>query len=86
MISAFADRSLARAIFLVSQRRAVTLKLTLHFYETIPLYSWLEAHPEILSLDNDLAHIGADLRIQGTKLAARADATFRLLRRTKKQT
>ena len=85
MASAFADRSLARAVWHHTQRLSVTLKLTLHYYETVPLHSWLEAHPELLSLDNDVVQVRAELKIAGQKLAARADATFRLLRRTQKQ-
>ena len=81
MASAFADRSLAVAVWSVTRRMSVTLKLTLHFYETVRLHHWLEAHPEVVSFDHDLVQVRADLRIDGSKLAARADATFRVLRR-----
>ena len=81
MASAFADRSLAVAVWAAARRLSVTLKLTLHFHETVRLHDWLEADPEVLSNVDGIVHVGADLRINGEKLAARADATFRLLRR-----
>lgn len=86
MASAFADRALAVAVWDVGGRASVTLKLTLHFYETVRLHDWLEAHPQVLSSADDLVQVSADLMIGGQKRAARADATFRLLRRTKKHT
>ena len=85
MASAFSDRSLAVAVYGVTRRASVTLKLTLHFYETVRLHNWLEAHPRVVSDENDLVQVTADLLIDGTKLAARADATFRTLRRPQKQ-
>ena len=85
MASAFADRSLAMAVWAATKRPSVTLKLTLHFLETVRLHNWLEAHPTVVSYEHDLVHVGADLLINGEKLAARADATFRSLRRRQKQ-
>lgn len=85
MASAFADRSLAMAVWGATERMSVTLKLTLHFLETVRLHDWLEAHPSVLSQDHDLVQVSADLLINGEKLAARADATFRTLRRRQKQ-
>ena len=85
MASAFSDRSLAVAVYGVTRRASVTLKLTLHFYETVRLHNWLEAHPRVISSEHDLVQVTADLMINGTKLAARADATFRTLRRPQKQ-
>jgi acyl-coenzyme A thioesterase PaaI-like protein len=84
MASAFADRSLAVAVWNATQKMSVTLKLTMHFYETVRLHDWLEAHPVVLSAENGVVQVTADLLIDGRKLAARADATFRSLRRTAK--
>ena len=81
MASAFADRSLAMAVWAEARRASVTLKLTLHFLATVRLHNWLEAHPRVPSFDHDLVQVTADLMINGEKLAARADATFRVLRR-----
>lgn len=85
MASAFSDRALAIAVYDAARRASVTLKLTMHFFETVRLHNWLEAHPRVLSFENDLVQVTADLMIDGTKLAARADATFRTLRRPQKQ-
>lgn len=85
MASAFSDRALAVAVFSATGRMSVTLKLSLHFYETVRQETWLEAHPEVVSYEHDLVQVSADLLIDGTKLAARADATFRTLRRPQKQ-
>lgn len=84
MASAFADRALAVAVWDATKRFSVTLKLTLHFYETVRLHDWLEVHPNVSSVSNGIVQVHADLLIGGTKLAARADATFRSLRRTAK--
>ena len=85
MASAFADRALARAVWATANKPSVTLKLTMSFFETVRLHDWLEAHPKVLSYEHDLVQVSADLRINGEKLAARADATFRTLRRRQKQ-
>lgn len=86
MASAFADRALAVTVWYASGRASVTLKLSLHFYTTVRLHDWLEAHPQILHMDTSLVQVSADLKINGARPAARADATFRLLRRGKTQT
>lgn len=85
MASAFADRALAMAVFEVTRKMSVTLKLTLHFYQTVRLHDWLEAHPRVLSHEDGLVNVTADLRIGGDKLAAHADATFKTLRRQQKE-
>ena len=85
MASAFADRSRAMAVWAATGRASVTLKLSLHFLETVRLHNWLEAHPRVISNAHELVQVTADLLIDGKKLAARADATFRTLRRRKKQ-
>ena len=85
MASAFADRSLARMAWAATSKMSVTLKLTMHFFETVRLHNWLEAHPRLESYQHDLVQVSADFLINGEKLAVRADATFRTLRRPQKQ-
>lgn len=85
MASSFADRSLAIAVWSVAHRPSVTLKLTVNFLETVRLHDWLEAHPVVQSYAHDMVQVSADLKIRGEKIAARADATFRTLRRRQKQ-
>lgn len=84
MIGAFADRSLAVAVYDATHRMSVTLKLTLQYFETVRLHDWLEAHPRVHSTQDGIVQVSADLLISGEKLAARADATFRSLRRVQK--
>jgi len=81
MASAFADRSMAVTVWDATRKMSVTLKLTMHFYETVRLHDWLEAHPRVLSTTSGIVQMTADLLINGEKLAMRADATFRTLRR-----
>jgi len=81
MASAFADRSMAVAVWDASRKMSVTLKLTMHFFETVRLHDWLEAHPRVQSTANGIVQVTAELLINGEKLAMRADATFRTLRR-----
>ncbi len=83
MVSSFADGALAWAVWYETRKMSVTLKLTTSFYGTIRPGDWLEAHPRVISADAGVVHVSADLKVdQG--LAARADATFRVLRRTVK--
>ena len=84
MVSTFADGALAWAVWHATQKMSVTLKLTLSFYETIRLHDWLEARPRVQSTDHGIVQVTAELLIGGDKLAARADATFRSLRRQQK--
>lgn len=84
MISAFADGALAWAVGAATRKSSVTLKLTTSFYDIIRPGEWLEAQPEVLSVDDGVVQVTADLKVGGEKLAARADATFRTVRRTVK--
>lgn len=86
MASAFADRALAVAAWSVLHRPSVTLKLTLHFFDSVPAGAWLEAHPIIHSHIDGMVQLSAEMRISGEQLAARADATFRAVTRPQKQT
>jgi len=81
MASAFADRALALAVWDASRQMSVTLKLTMQFFETVRLHDWLVAQPRVLSTADGIVQVTAELRIDDKKLAARADATFRTLRR-----
>ena len=80
MASAFADRALAVAVWQALRAPSVTLKLTLQFLESISLHSWLEARPRVLSVQDGLVQVTAEMRIMGQERVARADATFRRVR------
>jgi acyl-coenzyme A thioesterase PaaI-like protein len=83
MVSSFADGALAWGVWYATRKMSVTLKLTTSFFGTIRPGNWLEAAPRVSSVDNGIVHVSADLTIDRT-LVARADATFRVLRRTAK--
>ncbi|MDJ0920887.1 MAG: PaaI family thioesterase [Henriciella sp.] len=84
MASAFADGALAWAVYDATRRMSVTLKLTLQFFDTVRLHNWLEAAPRVVSSEGGITHVTADLSVNGKKLSARADATFRTVRRQQK--
>ena len=84
MISSFADGALAWAVWDVTGRSSVTLKLTMTFLETVRPGTWLEAHPKVQSVHDGVVQVDARLLLNGTQLAARADAVFRTLRRAAK--
>lgn len=84
MLSAFADGALAWAVWHATRKASVTLKLTTSFFGTIRPGEWLEACPTVISLDDGIVQVEAGMYVQRDTLAARADATFRVLRRTAK--
>lgn len=82
MIAAFSDSALAWAVYATTQKRSLTIKLTLSFLDTVSEGDWLEARPVVDHVDADLVHLHADLVVgPQARPAARADAVFRLLRR-----
>ena len=83
MVSSFADGALAWAVWYATRKMSVTLKLTTSFFGTIRPGDWLEAAPRVTSNENGVVHVTADMTVRGI-LVARADATFRVLRRTAK--
>ena len=84
MVSSFADGALAWAVWDATRKMSVTLKLTTSFYGTIRPGDWLEARPSVVSADGGVVHVEAGLLVGEDRLVARADATFRVLRRTAK--
>ncbi|MCI4644427.1 MAG: PaaI family thioesterase [Hyphomonadaceae bacterium] len=81
MASAFADSALAWAVWWTTRRMSVTLKLTLSYFQVVREGAWLEARPEVISVQDGIVHVSADLVAEGSGRAARADGVFRLLRR-----
>ena len=84
MVSAFADGALAWAVWHATRKMSVTLKLTTSFFGTVRPGDWLEAHPQVVSVDDGVVQVEARLLVDGGRLAARADGTFRTLRRAAK--
>ncbi|MEO0817308.1 MAG: PaaI family thioesterase [Pseudomonadota bacterium] len=83
MLAAFSDSALAWAVWWHTQRRSVTLKLTMTYLSAVQTGTWLEAHPEVTAERDDCVHLFADVIGQNGTKVARADAVFRLLRRNR---
>jgi uncharacterized protein (TIGR00369 family) len=80
MIATLADSAMARALVFALDRRAVTLKMSLEYLDTINRGDWLVAEGRIVSHDAAAAWTECDLRV-GDSLRARATGVFRLLRK-----
>lgn len=83
MAAAFSDGALAWAVWAAEKRPSVTLKLTLSYFQTVHEGDWLEARPQVTSVENEIVHVHADLVSGGERKVARADGVFRLLRRSR---
>lgn len=81
MMSAFADSALAWAVWSATGKMSVTIRLTLEFMEIAREGEWIEAHPEVSSIDGDFIHVSANIVKEDGGLAARASAVFRTVRR-----
>lgn len=81
MMSSFADSALAWAVWSATGKMSVTIRLTLEFMEIAREGEWIEAHPEVSSVDGDFVHVSANIVKEDGSLAARASAVFRTVRR-----
>jgi uncharacterized protein (TIGR00369 family) len=80
MIATLCDSAMARSIQPKLQRRTVTLKMALEYFDPIHRGDWLEAHARLVSEDGEVAHTECDVRT-GDATRARGTAVFRLLRK-----
>jgi uncharacterized protein (TIGR00369 family) len=80
MIATLCDSAMARAIFPKLQRRTVTLKMQLEYFDPIHKGDWLEAHARLVTEDGEVAHTECEVRV-GDAARARGTAVFRLLRK-----
>ncbi len=80
MIATVCDSGMARALQTKLQRRTVTLRMSLEYFDPIQQGDWLEAHARLVSSDEDVAHTECEVRVGGS-LRARGTAVFRLLRK-----
>ena len=86
MAASFTDGAMAWAVWQVSQKMSVTLKLTVEYFETGRMGDWLEAHARAVPGEDGLVYASADLMTNGELLVGRADGVFRTLRRRPKGT
>jgi uncharacterized protein (TIGR00369 family) len=80
MIATLCDSAMARALVSKLQRRTVTLRMSLEYFDAIRKGEWLEAHARLIDHDEDVAHTECRVTIDGA-MRARATAVFRLLRK-----
>ena len=80
MIATLCDSGMARCIQPKLQRRTVTLRMSLEYFDTIQKGDWLEARARLVSADGEVAHTECNVMVGGA-LRARGTAVFRLLRK-----
>lgn len=76
MIASFFDSSMAWAIFDAIGRTGVTLKLTTEYLDTVSEGAWMESHPKVCAINDDIVHAQADLIADDGRLTAHASAVF----------
>lgn len=84
MMSAFADSSLAWAVWSQTRRFSVTLKLTLEYLDVVRTGAWVEAMPGKAHENDGIVHISTPLMTASGRRVAQADGIFRLMRRAPK--
>ena len=80
MIATVCDSAMARASFSGLQRRMVTLRMSLEYFDPVQKGDWLEAQARLASHDDEVAHTECRV-IVGGQMRARATGVFRLLRK-----
>lgn len=79
MIATVCDSAMARSLYSKLQRRTVTLRMALEYFDPIQQGDWMEARARLVSSDQEVAHTECEVRV-GESLRARGTAVFRLLR------
>lgn len=80
MIATVCDSAMARATFQTLQRRTVTLRMNMEYFDPVKQGAWMEAHGRIVDHDEDVAHTECLVVVDGTT-CARSTGVFRLLRK-----
>lgn len=84
MMSAFADSSLAWAVWSETRQLSVTLKLTMEYLDIVRKGAWVEARPEPVLVSDRIAHVRTPLLTASGRTVAQADGIFRLMKRKPK--
>ncbi len=80
MIATVCDSAMARAAVFLLNRRTVTLRMALEYFDPVKRGDWMTAHGRMIDQDGEVAHteclvkVGGDIRARGT-------GVFRLLRK-----
>jgi uncharacterized protein (TIGR00369 family) len=80
MAATLSDSAMARALVGYLGRRAVTLRMSLDYLDTLNLGDWLDVGARVISHDDMVAHTECEIRV-GDSVRVRAAAVFRLLRK-----
>lgn len=82
MIATVCDSAMARAIVSAMQRRTVTLRMAMEFFDPVRKGDWMIAHARLTGHDEDIAQTECHILV-GDELRARGTGVFRLLRASK---
>ena len=82
MIATICDSAMARAAVFKLNRRTVTLRMGMEYFDPIMKGEWLTAHGRLVDHDQEVAQTEC-LIIVGDQVRARGTGVFRLLRATK---
>ncbi len=82
MIATVCDSAMARAAVFLLNRRTVTLRMALEYFDPIKRGDWLTAHGRLIDHDGEVAHTECLVKVDGD-VRARGTGVFRLLRAAK---
>ncbi|OYX47542.1 MAG: hypothetical protein B7Y90_12765 [Alphaproteobacteria bacterium 32-64-14] len=80
MIATVCDSAMARAAVFLLQRRTVTLRMALEYFDPVKKGDWLTARGRLVDQDGEVAHTECLVKV-GDTLCARGTGVFRLLRK-----
>ncbi len=75
MLAAFSDSAMAQAVVRKANAGAVTLSMTMEYFEPTHKGDWLVAEPVVVSCDDSVAQVDVRLSADG-RLKARGAASF----------
>lgn len=82
MIATICDSAMARAAVFLLQRRTVTLRMGIEYFDPIRKGDWLTAHARLVDQDGEVAQTECLVKVGGA-VRARGTGVFRLLRAAK---
>ena len=82
MIATICDSAMARSAVFLLQRRMVTLRMGVEYFDTVRKGDWLTAHGRIVDQDGEVAQTECLIKVDG-ETRARGTGVFRLLRPAK---
>lgn len=80
MIATVCDSAMARSLVGALQRRTVTLRMNMEYFDPVRKGDWMEAHGRLVDHDEQVAHTECRVVVNG-QTCARSTGVFRLLRK-----